>query len=126
MTERALSSACCSALVAPKPCFSQCFTGASDMNLKEFAALKIGDKIENLMADSKGEVVEVDASGVRVCWGWKTDAPGATRHYSVNTTIWMHWSYAPRDCASGPCYREDCRRGDQCLGSDYAKIAGAA
>lgn len=60
------------------------------MNLKEFAALKAGDKIENHMASSRGEVVEVTDAGVLVRWHEGT----APRTYGVNTTAWMHWSKA--------------------------------
>lgn len=82
------------------------------MNFREFAALKTGDKIENPMApNSVAEVVEVTDSGVRIMWSGTS-----TRFfYSVQSTAWMHWTYAPRDCTAGPCYREDCRQGDRCL-----------
>ena len=94
------------------------------MNDKEFAALKPGDQIENVMGNSRGEVVEADKTGVRVCWhGVGQNGAGTARHYSIHSTIWFHWSYAPRDCTGGPCYSEECRRGDQCLGGDYDKIA---
>jgi len=46
------------------------------MNLQEFAALKVGDKIEN-PADggaSVGEIVETLDRGVRVVWGRATIA----------------------------------------------------
>jgi hypothetical protein len=94
------------------------------MNVQEFAVLKAGDKIENPMSHSRGEVVEANAKGVAVRWfGVGMAGAGTIRHYSAQSTIWFHWSYAPRDCTAGPCYREDCRRGDQCLGGDYDKIA---
>lgn len=63
------------------------------MNLQEFAALAVGDKIENnaFGQSGEGEVVAVEASGVRVVWGPVT--PNATRFfYSVQSTAWMHWS----------------------------------
>ena len=59
------------------------------MNVQEFAALKVGDKIENAMSHSTGEVTEVNAYGVRVAWGLsKTFCP----LYTVNSTAWFHWS----------------------------------
>lgn len=63
------------------------------MNLKEFAALKVGDKISNDMqgSTSHGEVTSISDSGVRVVWGKRhnTETPF---FYSVNTTAWMHWT----------------------------------
>lgn len=64
------------------------------MNTQEFAALKIGDKIENPATGSKGEIVETSDSGVRVVWGNR----GEHEHkffYSVMTTAWMNWINAP-------------------------------
>lgn len=60
------------------------------MNLKEFAALKVGDKIDNLFAGSHGEVVEVTSTTVLVRWHKGT----APRTYGANTTAWMHWDKA--------------------------------
>lgn len=60
------------------------------MNLKEFAALKVGDKIDNHMLHSHGTVTEVNDQGIMLCWHPGTPA----RAYSVNTTAWMHWSKA--------------------------------
>ncbi len=61
------------------------------MNLQEFAALKVGDKIENnMLGPAIGTVTDVTKSGVRVSWG------GAQAFfYSVNTTAWMHWTIKP-------------------------------
>jgi len=59
------------------------------MNLQEFAALKPGDKIENLMTSSRGTVAEATDTGVSIVWGWAETRPVA---YSVNSTAWMHWS----------------------------------
>ena len=57
------------------------------MNFKEFAALKAGDKIENAMTNSKGEVAEVTKYGLEVTWG------GPLKFfYSAASTAWMHWS----------------------------------
>lgn len=62
------------------------------MNLKEFAALAVGDKIENPATGSgSGEVVEATDSGVRVVWGQR----GEHEHkffYSVVGTAWMNWN----------------------------------
>jgi len=63
------------------------------MNLSEFAALKVGDKIENLSHGgcSVGEVVETLDRGVRLVWGLRHDRE--TRFfYSVVGTAWMQWS----------------------------------
>jgi len=67
------------------------------MNLVEFNALKPGDRIENAMSSSVGEVVEADKTGVRISWGKVHGvgvAAGTTRHYSRYSTIWFHWSKA--------------------------------
>lgn len=89
------------------------------MNLEEFAALKPGDKIENGTNNSPGEVVEANASGVRLVWGPRSDRE--TRFfYSVQSTAWMQWNYAPLDCVNGPCRRDDCRRGGCVVRSECA------
>jgi hypothetical protein len=71
------------------------------MNTEEFAALKQGDQIDNPMSGGRGEVVTVDATGVRISWlgaGRQTpDAGTPTWHYSVNSTAWMHWTKAEPD-----------------------------
>jgi hypothetical protein len=65
------------------------------MNLKEFAALKVGNKIENPAASGTGygEITETTPSGVRVAWG-----PRHSREtqffYSVVGTAWMNWIIA--------------------------------
>lgn len=63
------------------------------MNMQEFAALKIGDTVEVLLAggQSRGEVVEINDRGVRVKWGPKSYRGEVTFFYSVNSTAWMHW-----------------------------------
>lgn len=73
------------------------------MNLTEFNALKPGDRIENAMSNSSGEVVEADSKGVVVKW---TDSPpfgvsgaGVLRHYSRFSTIWFHWSKVEPEAA---------------------------
>lgn len=61
------------------------------MNLKEFAALKAGDKINNGWTESDGEITEVTDKGVRVVWGEKH--PHATYFfYSVVSTAWAQWT----------------------------------
>lgn len=63
------------------------------MNLQEFSALKVGDKIENpsVGGGGVGEVVETTSSGVRVVWGERHDRE--TRFfYSVVSTAWMNWT----------------------------------
>lgn len=65
------------------------------MNLRELAALKEGDKIENPSTGSKGVVVEATDSGVRVIWGERyPDAPERERKffYSSVGTAWMNWA----------------------------------
>lgn len=61
------------------------------MNIKEFAALKVGDKIALHLHDSEGEVVEVSAMGVRVVWG-RRHAGETSFFYSVNSLAWTQWS----------------------------------
>lgn len=58
------------------------------MNMQEFAALKVGDKIKNPMNGSAGVVSGVTDSGIRVQWG----ASAVEFYYSANSTAWMHWS----------------------------------
>jgi hypothetical protein len=66
------------------------------MNLQEFAALKVGDPIENAMTRNHGEVVQTNDSGVRVVWGPRN--PHETQFfYSVTGTAWMHWSLVNQD-----------------------------
>jgi len=63
------------------------------MNLKEFAALKVGDMIENPSTGNPGagEIVEAASNGVRVVWGGRHDKE--TRFfYSVVGTSWMNWN----------------------------------
>lgn len=64
------------------------------MNIREFAALKVGDKVEIPMnPGSIGEIVECTDSGVRLVWGGRHAVPSETRFfYSVNSTAWMHWT----------------------------------
>lgn len=66
------------------------------MNLTEFAALKVGDKIENHAQGGvgSGEIVACTSSGVRVVWGPRHDRE-TQFFYSVVGTAWMQWSKAP-------------------------------
>jgi len=59
------------------------------MNVQQFAALKVGDKIENVYTHSVAEVTEVTDKGVRVRWGDVIGSPSF--FYSVNSTAWFHW-----------------------------------
>ena len=62
------------------------------MNIKEFGALKVGDKIENpAMGASQGEIIECTSSGVRVVWGPRHEHE-TKFFYSVVGTSWMQWS----------------------------------
>ena len=64
------------------------------MNLKEFAALRVGDHVENGMNNNcRGEVIETSDSGVRLVWGPRHGRETAF-FYSINSTAWMHWSVA--------------------------------
>lgn len=65
------------------------------MNIKEFGALKVGDKISNHAIGSynSGEIVECTSSGVRVVWGPRHDRE-TKFFYSVIGTSWMQWSNA--------------------------------
>lgn len=90
------------------------------MNITEFAALKAGDKVVNLMAGSTGEVVEITDQGVKVCWYAGT----APRVYVANSTAWMHWDKieAPRndegmnECCPAGCQHTPCRASAGSLG----------
>lgn len=61
------------------------------MNLQEFAALKVGDKIQNLALGSHiGVVSEVTDRGVKVKW-----PPSSQEHFfSAAGTAWFQWSKA--------------------------------
>lgn len=65
------------------------------MNVQQFAALKVGDKIANDMSSSMGEVTEVTDAGVRVRWsqgdGTASGRAPVTFAYPVNSTAWWHW-----------------------------------
>ena len=60
------------------------------MNITEFAALKVGDKMEIPANGSRGVVTATDDTGVKVVWG---SVPGSVEfRYPVNSTAWMQWS----------------------------------
>lgn len=63
------------------------------MNLQEFAALCVGDKVENhsLSGSGTGEVVQVTEKGVRVVWGPRNDRE-TQFFYAVMGTQWFNWS----------------------------------
>lgn len=58
------------------------------MNITEFSALKPGDEVTNYVTNGKGVVVEATKVGVGVDWSIGTVT---VRHYTANTTSWMHW-----------------------------------
>lgn len=71
------------------------------MNLKEFAALKLGDKIENQSGSGGiGEVVAVSDTGVHVVWGKRHDRE-THFFYSVVGTSWMPWNKVALDLLGG-------------------------
>lgn len=61
------------------------------MNLKEFAALKVGDAIANPMSGSVGTVTKIRHDGVDVVWGARHDAEKSF-FYAVQSTAWMGWT----------------------------------
>ena len=64
------------------------------MNIKEFAALRVGDKIENHVHTSNtsvGEVVQTTTSGVWIIWGPRHEREHKF-FYGVVGTAWMNWS----------------------------------
>jgi hypothetical protein len=69
------------------------------MNVQEFAALKVGDKISNPMNGSTGHVTATNDSGVRVAWG----VSPVDFMYTVNSTAWMHWTALPRTETCDKC-----------------------
>jgi len=71
------------------------------MNITEFAALKVGDKIDNPMSQSAGTIVETTESGVRVVWG-ERHGHETRFFYSAQSTAWTHWTRpeTPREDAA--------------------------
>jgi hypothetical protein len=59
------------------------------MVIEEFAALKVGDRIEMPQNGSKGTVVEVSSRGLRLHWDGTGE--GHTMAYDVQTSMWKHW-----------------------------------
>lgn len=65
------------------------------MNLQEFSALKVGDRIVVLMNHSKGVISSVTNAGVQIQWGVDEPMPGVMAFpYSVQSTAWFHWDKA--------------------------------
>lgn len=69
------------------------------MNLREFNALKIGDKVENGITSGEGTVSAVQelrtGRVVLVKWGATGIAGGVEFTYPVQSTAWTHWNVAP-------------------------------
>lgn len=62
------------------------------MNIEQFAALKVGDKVQNgINPGAPGEVVETTERGVRVVWGARHNAETAFS-YLATGTAWFHWN----------------------------------
>lgn len=62
------------------------------MNIREFAALKVGDVVElRVNGYSRGTVSHVEPNGVRVVWGPRHDREQPF-FYSVQSTAWMQWT----------------------------------
>jgi hypothetical protein len=59
------------------------------MNVKEFASLKVGDKIRNDASNSDGTVTERDEDGVYIAWGANAARPF---YFTAQSTAWFHWS----------------------------------
>lgn len=72
------------------------------MNVQEFAALAVGDKVECPATSSGvGEIVEATDSGVRVVWGPRHSHE--TRFfYGVVGTAWFQWSRVENEQSSDP------------------------
>jgi hypothetical protein len=64
------------------------------MNIKEFAALKVGDRIANPMAGTAGTVTDTDEGGITVRWDGTDNS--LTRYYGAVTTAWMHWAVSSK------------------------------
>lgn len=62
------------------------------MNLQEFAALKVGDEIENALTHSTAKVAELKDSGVVLHWGGNP----MPFTYAVGSTAWFHWKKVER------------------------------
>ena len=61
------------------------------MTLEQFAALKPGDKIENLAASCTGEVSRLDGKGVWIVWGQRGPAERPF-FYDVQGTHYFQWN----------------------------------
>lgn len=64
------------------------------MNVQEFAALKVGDRVYNGLTQSRGTVTDVTKDGVRVQWGdgFAVTTGGVQFNFSVQGTAWYHWT----------------------------------
>lgn len=66
------------------------------MNINEFLALKVGDRISNPMSNTSGTVTALlrdrrhQQEGVAIQWDG-TD-PDTARQFTKHTTAWMHWT----------------------------------
>lgn len=88
------------------------------MNLQQFAALKVGDRISNDMTSGEGVVTKADVIGIKVAWGPNPNTAGAVEwSYTPQSTAWFHWSKI-RDCPNGGrCTDDRCERADECQGT---------
>lgn len=66
------------------------------MNLQEFAALKVGDKIVNGMTNSDATVAELKDNGVVLHWG-NNPMPF---FYGAASTAWFHWEKTEHEAAT--------------------------
>jgi hypothetical protein len=66
------------------------------MNIQQFAALKVGDKVDNPMNGSRGEVTKVQERGVSVAWGGNA----LDFYYPVEGNTWLHWELVPAEPTS--------------------------
>lgn len=59
------------------------------MNIQQFAALKPGDQIDNLLSGSKGEIVLISDAGVHVAWAGNH---AQTFFFAAQSNAWFHWT----------------------------------
>lgn len=67
------------------------------MNLAEFNALKIGDKVENAMTNGEGIVSAVHEARGRIVAGtvtvkWGPNGGVIEFSYTAHSTAWFHWN----------------------------------
>lgn len=76
------------------------------MNINQFLALKVGDRIRNAMADTAGTVTTLmldrrrQQDGVWIKWDGTTDE--TARSFTKHTTAWMHWEIEDLDPSEPP------------------------